>query len=112
MEDPSLYNPEEGWDDDTIEEGVVLDYERDEEVQKRENLVSSQCTHVYSDTITGVAFTAKMLKLKPAANNDFLFQKIFGDGNFIAAGQLVVPPKKQKPTKGTKDNTFVRYFTR
>lgn len=112
MEDPSLYNPEEGWDDDTIEEGVVLDYERDEEVQKRENHVSSQCTHVYSDTITGVAFTAKMLKLKPAANNDFLFQKIFGDGNFIAAGQLIVPPKKQKPTKGTKDNTFVRYFTR
>lgn len=52
-----------------------------------------------------------MLELKPAANNDFQFQKIFGDGNFIAAGQLVIPPKQQKPTKGTKDNTFVSPVT-
>ncbi|TCD64256.1 hypothetical protein EIP91_004325 [Steccherinum ochraceum] len=85
------YNPEEGWDDDTPDRGMVIDYETELEQDKR------------------VAFTAKMLELKPAANHEFLFQKVFGDGNFIAAGQLTIPPKKQKPTKGTKDNTFVFY---
>ncbi|THH23100.1 hypothetical protein EUX98_g8078 [Antrodiella citrinella] len=85
------FNPEEGWDDDTQEKGVVLDYEKGIEVEKR------------------IAFTAKMLNLRPAANNDFAFQKIFGDGNFIAAGQLVIPVGRQKPTKGTKDNTFIFY---
>ncbi|KAH8106929.1 Mif2/CENP-C like-domain-containing protein [Cristinia sonorae] len=90
-EEGATYNPEEGWDDDTPQQGIIHDYEQEKEVEKR------------------VAFTAKMLDLKPAANNDFFFQKIFGDGDFIAAGQLVIPPKKQKPTKGTKDNTFIFY---
>ncbi|KAH9952029.1 Mif2/CENP-C like-domain-containing protein [Amylocystis lapponica] len=91
-EDANLvFNPEEGWDDDTLESGYVIDYDNDEEVQKR------------------LAFTAKMLTPKPAANHEFYFQKIFGDGDFIAAGQLIIPPNKQKPTKGTKDNTFVFY---
>ena len=56
---------------------------------------------------SGIAFTAKMLTPKPAANADFFFQKIFGDGNFMAAGQLVIPPNGSKPTKSTKDNSFV-----
>lgn len=58
-------------------------------------------------TGTGVAFTAAMVNPKPAANNDFLFQKVFGDGEFIAAGQLVIPPGSRKPTKSAKDNTYV-----
>ena len=41
-------------------------------------------------------------------NANFSFQKIFGDGDFLAAGQLIIPPDSTKPTKGTKDNTFVR----
>lgn len=57
-----------------------------------------------------MAFTAKMVDVKAAASADFFFQKVFGDGNFMAAGQLVLPPKGQKPTKSTKDNTFVRTF--
>lgn len=52
-----------------------------------------------------------MVAPKPAANNDFFFQKVFWDGDFVAAGQLIIPPKKSKPTKGTKDNTFVRIIT-
>ncbi|KAI0950236.1 hypothetical protein AcV7_008770 [Taiwanofungus camphoratus] len=84
-----VFNPEEGWDAETDSKGCVMDYDKDEEIEKR------------------VAFTAKMLTPKAAANNDFYFQKIFGDGDFIAAGQLIIPPNKQKPTKGTKDNTFV-----
>lgn len=45
---------------------------------------------------------------RPAANNDFFFTKVFGDGEYIAAGQLRIPPKKNKPSKMTKDNTYVR----
>jgi centromere protein C len=48
-----------------------------------------------------------MVTPKAAANNDWFFQKVFGDGDFIAAGQLVIPPKGKKPSKGTKDNTYV-----
>ncbi|GBE81851.1 predicted protein [Sparassis crispa] len=86
-----VYNPEEGWDTATNPSGMVEDYETKTEITRR------------------VAFTAKMLTPKPAANNDFFFQKIFGDGDFIAAGQLIIPPNKQKPTKSTRDNTFVFY---
>ncbi|CCM06441.1 uncharacterized protein FIBRA_08703 [Fibroporia radiculosa] len=86
-----VFNPEEGWDDETPTDGFVLDYNHDEEIKKR------------------IAFTAKDVEPKPAANNEFFFQKIFWDGDFIAAGQLIIPPNKQKPTKGTKDNTFVFY---
>ena len=64
------------------------------------------------DEPVGIAFTAKMVNPKPAANHDFFFQKVFGDGDFIAAGVLVIPPKKFKPTKGTKDNTFVSSYLR
>jgi centromere protein C len=45
---------------------------------------------------------------KAAANSEWFFQKIFGDGDFIAAGQLLIPPQVKKPGKGTKDNTYVR----
>ena len=59
---------------------------------------------------TGVAFTAKMLAPKAAAQGAFFFQKIFGDGDFMAAGQLIIPPGGKKPSKGSKDNTYVRVF--
>ena len=49
-----------------------------------------------------------MVNLKQAAEQDFKFQKIFGDGEFIAAGQLIIPVGGKKPNKGTKDNTYVR----
>ncbi|KDQ61227.1 hypothetical protein JAAARDRAFT_32229 [Jaapia argillacea MUCL 33604] len=79
------------WDANTEAHGVVLDYVTKEEVQRR------------------VAFTSRMVAPRAAANNDFFFQKIFGDGDFIAAGQLIIPPRKSKPSKGTKDNTYVFY---
>lgn len=59
---------------------------------------------------SGVAFTAKMVQPKAAAQGAFYFQKIFGDADFLAAGQLIIPPKSTKPTKGTKDNSFVSAF--
>lgn len=58
--------------------------------------------------IIGIAFTSKMVNPRVAANSTWMFQKIFGDEDFIAAGQLVIPPKERKPSKMTKDNTYVR----
>ncbi|KAJ7143199.1 Mif2/CENP-C like-domain-containing protein [Mycena crocata] len=82
-------NPEEGWDDETETQAVVKDYVTKKDVTRR------------------VAFTAKMFAPSPAANNEWLYQKIFGDGDFIASGQMVIPPKGRKPSKPTKDNTFI-----
>ncbi|KAI0723819.1 Mif2/CENP-C like-domain-containing protein [Cerioporus squamosus] len=87
-----VYNPEEGWDEKTDSRCLVREYgDEDKEVERR------------------VAFTANMVQPKPAAQGAFYFQKIFGDGDFLAAGQLIIPPGSTKPTKGTKDNTFVFY---
>ncbi|KAJ7785816.1 Mif2/CENP-C like-domain-containing protein [Mycena metata] len=88
-------NPEAGWDDDTSPTAVVLDY------------------HTAANVTRRVAFTAKMFDPKPAKvsgpDDAWLFEKIFGDGDFMAAGQLVIPPGKRKPAKGTKDNTYIFY---
>ncbi|KAJ6531069.1 Mif2/CENP-C like-domain-containing protein [Mycena capillaripes] len=82
-------NPEEGWDDETETQAVVKSYPSNADVTRR------------------IAFTAKMFKPSPAANNEWFYQKIFGDGNFIAAGQITIPPKGRKPSKLSKDNTFI-----
>ena len=50
-----------------------------------------------------------MVKPREAANNNWFFDKIFGDDDFIAAGQLVIPPKGLKPSKAAKDNTYVKF---
>ncbi|KAJ7193796.1 Mif2/CENP-C like-domain-containing protein [Mycena pura] len=84
-------NPEEGWDDETETQVAVTAYPRDDEVTRR------------------IAFTAKMFKPTAAANNAWFFQKIFGDGDFIAAGQILIPPRGRKPSKPSKDNTFIFY---
>ncbi|KAI1788403.1 Mif2/CENP-C like-domain-containing protein [Ganoderma leucocontextum] len=87
-----VYDPEEGWDDETDPHCQVLEFGEDgKEVERR------------------IAFTAKMVAPKPAAQGSFLFQKIFGEGDYLASGQLVIPPNSTKPTKSTKDNTFVFY---
>jgi centromere protein C len=116
-----VYNPEEGWDADTNPTGVVLDYVTKEEVSRRAfpfiSLILVRCLLFtvhrlltrYGICYKGIAYTAKMIDPKPAANNDWYFQKVFGDGEFIAAGQLRIPPRGRKPSKGTKDNTYVRW---
>jgi len=47
------------------------------------------------------------LDLRPAGDGSFSYQKIFADHEFIAAGQLSVPPGSSKPGKSTKDNTYI-----
>ncbi|KAF8479323.1 Mif2/CENP-C like-domain-containing protein [Russula ochroleuca] len=91
-EEPSTdYNPEEGWDDKTATNGTVIDWFTGNEVSRR------------------LAFPGRLVNHRPAANNDFFFTKVFGDGEYIAAGQLRIPPKMNKPSKMTKDNTYVFY---
>ncbi|KAI9510269.1 Mif2/CENP-C like-domain-containing protein [Russula earlei] len=85
------HDPEEGWDDKTPTNGVVVDWFTGNEVSRR------------------LAFPGRLVNHRPAANSDFFFTKVFGDGEYIAAGQLRIPPKKNKPSKMTKDNTYVFY---
>jgi hypothetical protein len=68
-------------------------------------LLRDLCLFIFG---AGVAFTSKMVNPKVAINSKYMFQKIFGDGDFIAAGQLIIPPGEKKPAKPTKDNTYVR----
>jgi len=82
-------DPENGWDAETPSHGVVLDFPTNDEVERR------------------VAFTSQMLDLRPAGDGSFSYQKIFADHEFIAAGQLLVPPGSSKPGKSTKDNTYI-----
>lgn len=49
-----------------------------------------------------------MVKPKMAADHSWSFDKIFSDDIFIAAGQLIIPPRGRKPSKAAKDNTYVR----
>ncbi|CAL1705436.1 unnamed protein product [Somion occarium] len=83
------YNPEEGWDEGTKSYGMVWSVTKNEEVNKR-------VVHLQGD-----------FKPRPATGGGFEFEKIFGDETFIAAGQIKIAPKQSKPTKSTKDNTFV-----
>ena len=45
-----------------------------------------------------------------STRNNWSFDKIFNDDDFIAAGQLVIPPKGRKPSKQAKDNTYARIY--
>ncbi|VDC06532.1 unnamed protein product [Peniophora sp. CBMAI 1063] len=84
-------NPEEGWDDQTEPQGRVLDWTTKEEVERR------------------IAFPSSHVQYKAANDEMFFFQKIFGDAEYMAAGQLLIPVGGHKPTKTTKDNTYVFY---
>ncbi|KDR73744.1 hypothetical protein GALMADRAFT_251561 [Galerina marginata CBS 339.88] len=86
-----VVNPEEGWDDETQALCTVLHFTTKEEVERR------------------IAWTAKMVEPKLAADRNWSFDKIFGDDDFIAAGQLIIPPRGRKPSKAAKDNTYVFY---
>ena len=105
----AIDNPEEGWDDKTKTNGVVVDWFTGNEVSRR------TFRHLYSFPFfrfpdlhpAGLAFPGRLVNHRPAANNDFFFTKVFGDGEYIAAGQLKIPPHKHKPSKMTKDNTYV-----
>ena len=82
--------PEAGWDKDTQQFGHVLDYVTKEEVKRK------------------IAFTARMSRETPAQRADYSYQKIFSDGEKVAAGQIQLEPGAEKPNKSSKDNSYVR----
>ena len=91
--------------------GVVLQYPTEiEEVEMCEWFILSflEAFLVNNNIHVDVAFTTQMMNPKPAAKENFKFQKIFGEADFTAAGQLLIPPGGKKPTKRTNDNAFVR----
>lgn len=57
--------------------------------------------------IVVIAFTSSMVDPKLTEKGHFLYQRIFADEKFVAAGQLVIPGKGEKPKKSSKDNTYV-----
>lgn len=80
--------PEEGWDADTDPYGRVMDADANAEVTMR------------------IACTAAGIRPRPAFNQQFLYEKIFGVSDFMAAGVLVIPRGGEKPTKPSKDNNY------
>ena len=80
--------PEAGWDADTDPLGYVVDPDRGREVEMR------------------IACPASDVRPIPAFNQQFLYEKIFGVGDFMAAGMLVIPTGGEKPTKPSKDNNY------
>ncbi|PBK93241.1 hypothetical protein ARMGADRAFT_992935 [Armillaria gallica] len=85
-------NPEKGWDDETNTHCEVLGYPDGQPRMRR------------------IACTARMVNVQQAANSNWFFEKIFGDGNFMAAGQMLIPPRSRKQSKRSKDNTYIFYI--
>jgi len=46
---------------------------------------------------------------KATFNNQYLFQKIYQELDYLAGGILVIPVGGQKATKPAKDNSYVRF---
>ena len=103
------FNPEEGWDEQTPMEAVVLDFDTQEELTRRRHRIKAEHHQKANVKICpGVAYLARKINPNVAANSSWLFQKIFADGEFVAAGQIHIPVGSQKPSKSSKDNTYVR----
>ncbi|GAA5920243.1 hypothetical protein JCM1841_000439 [Sporobolomyces salmonicolor] len=85
------YEPpeEEGCDDMTDPDGLVWSWEGNAETTRR------------------IAFTAKMIDPKATYNNQYQFQKIYQELDYLAGGVLVIPPGGQKSTKPAKDNSYI-----
>ena len=86
--------PETGWDKDTEPYGHVMDYATQKEVKRK------------------IAFTTRMSREVPAKKADYSYQKIFSDGDNVAAGQIQLEPGAEKPNKSSKDNSYVRPILR
>lgn len=82
-------NVEDGWDANTLESGLVIDDSDGNE------------------TNTSVVRTKASLRPIAAAGQEFKFEKLFNCGGLMATGVLHLPPGTRKPTKPSKDNSFV-----
>ncbi|KDE08014.1 hypothetical protein MVLG_01716 [Microbotryum lychnidis-dioicae p1A1 Lamole] len=86
-----IKDEEEGVDSLTDPEGLVWSWEGQAETQRR------------------VAFTKKMINTKPAGQGQFRYQKIFSELDYLAGGIIDIPSGSEKPTKPSRDNTYIFY---
>ncbi|OXG75366.1 centromere protein C [Cryptococcus neoformans A2-102-5] len=82
---------EEGWDHKTEPTGLVQDYPFGEECYRK------------------IACPKALLDPKLVSGGNFKYQKVFGEGHFMAAGIVYIPVGQIKNTKPSKDNTYVFY---
>ncbi|KAG8940715.1 hypothetical protein FRC04_005070 [Tulasnella sp. 424] len=105
-------NPDEALDVETERTAVVIDYDTNQEMEKgmaeiAGNLLVGNLIGVFS-SFAVIAQTASMLNPEKPPNATFAFQKVFADGDFAAAGVLVISVGGTKPSKSARDNTYVR----
>ncbi|KAG8893830.1 hypothetical protein FRB99_001679, partial [Tulasnella sp. 403] len=84
-------DPEEGWDEGTASDAMVMDYDTKEVIKQV------------------VAKTRAMLDPKTPPGQEYSFEKVFTDAEFIAGGVLNLPKGARKPPKPSKDNTYIFY---
>ncbi|WVF65985.1 hypothetical protein IAT40_000723 [Kwoniella sp. CBS 6097] len=84
----------EGWDANTESLGLVQDYPSANEVHRR------------------VACAKAMLEPRPVSKGAYQYQKVFGEGQFMAAGVVYIPVGSSKATKPSKDNAYVFHVIR
>lgn len=86
---------EEEWDSKTSSHGIVYSYTKETECRRK------------------VASTRRMQKAErpessAETNAPFQFQRLFKEADFSASGLLFIPVGATKPTKQSKDNSYVR----
>ncbi|WVW82041.1 hypothetical protein I302_104046 [Kwoniella bestiolae CBS 10118] len=82
---------EEGWDNETEPTGLVKTYPDGMESHRK------------------IACPKSLLVPSNKTNQTFSYQKVFGEGDFMAAGVVVIPVGQSKTTKPSKDNAYVFY---
>ncbi|CAD6884337.1 unnamed protein product [Tilletia laevis] len=80
--------PEDGWDEETDQMGLVWNVDTGEEVTRR------------------IACQRSEVKTRKVFNSDFKFEKVFGVDDFMAAGVIEVPVGGSKPVKPSKTNSY------
>ncbi|KAL9936893.1 hypothetical protein V8E36_004128 [Tilletia maclaganii] len=92
---PSRFNergytrqPEDGWDAETEQMGIVWDVDTGEETTRR------------------IACQRDEVKTKKVFNSEFRFDKVFGVDDFMAAGVIEIPAGGSKPVKPSKTNSY------
>ncbi|WVR03678.1 hypothetical protein IAU60_000673 [Kwoniella sp. DSM 27419] len=81
----------EGWDELTDTAGVVIQWPHGEEGHRK------------------IACPKALLEPKATNGGAFYYQKVFGEGSFMASGVVHIPPNSQKASKPSKDNAYVFY---
>lgn len=87
----TVEEPERDLDENTPTNHLILEYPSGQEVKRR------------------VAMPRSKLELKAVLAGNFMYQKAFGEDKFIASGHLYLPPQGGKPSKSSRDNSYVFY---